>query len=47
MQGFAVSYLNSVDRVGGWSGIWRWSLRKNRKKNEAENLLDTLDLVYV
>lgn len=47
MQGFAVSYLNSVDRVGGWSGIWRWSLRNNRKKNEAENLLDTLDLVYV
>lgn len=47
VQGFAVSYLNSVDRVGGWSGIWRWSLRNNRKKNKAENLLGTLDLVYV
>ncbi|XP_032907332.1 probable G-protein coupled receptor 156 isoform X4 [Catharus ustulatus] len=47
MQGFAVSCLRSVDRVDGWPGVWRWSLINNRKKNEAENLVGTLDLVYV
>lgn len=47
MWGFAVSYLNSVDRVSGWPDIWRWSLRNNRKKNKAENPPGTLDLVYV
>lgn len=47
MWDFAVSSLSSVNRVNGWPGIWRWSLRNNRKKNEAKNLLGTLDLVYV
>lgn len=47
MQGSAVSSLDSVDRVGGWPGIWRGSLKNNRKKNKAENLLGPLDLVYV
>lgn len=47
MQGFAVSCLRSVDRVDGWPGVWRWSLINNRTKNEAENLVGTLDLVYV